>query len=160
MDIKWLTPQIAFSGCIGYDADMANLAKSGFTGIIAFFGEEDRCHDAGFHNEKRWAKKYGIPVHRIPVHDDKEPWTVEMMQAAFDFAKSILLVEGKGRLLVHCMAGRGRSPAMAYGILVSVLNADRKCAETMVCVCIQRTIRKVYKQSIDAFIQDLRGRAE
>jgi len=150
MNIIRLTKQLAISGCIGHQSDMERLVHEGFTYIIAFFHDNDRCHENGPDAEVSWARTHNVRLHRINLEDDRMPWTPQLLESALDFALGALSGQTH-KLLIHCMAGRARSPSLAYAVLRCL--GYGKGIEYQIAATIGKDkLPRCYTCSIDAYL--------
>ena len=108
VEIKWVTPRLAIGSMIGTAPNMRAVAAAGITHVINVQAEFDDSAIVG---------DTGIHVHWLKVESKRGFAETDLMELALRFAEEALHSPDNA-ILVHCLAGRSRSPKVAYAILL------------------------------------------
>jgi hypothetical protein len=104
VELKWVTPQLAIGTMIGSLRNMRILANAGITHVINLQDDFDDATIVGDTGVQVYWLRIGGPIAQAPI------------EGAMEFAR-VALRDPDHSLFIHCVAGRNRSPHIAYAAL-------------------------------------------
>lgn len=147
-NFSWLIPgSVACSGFPGSHRALRWLKGKGISVILSLTDETI---------DDRYAEKIGIQVHRLPM--------VNMEAAnpeALDHAVDLMVESGDRKVLVHCLAGMGRTGMVlaAYLIREKGMSADEAILEVkrLRPGSLRRRVQQRAMRDYDAYLPKVRG---
>lgn len=107
VECNWVTRRLAIGGMIGTPTNMRKLRDHGISHVLDLQAEFD---------DRPLARDLDVKVMWLGIPEPAGNLPIEIIADGVRFAKAALR-EDAGKLFVHCLAGRNRSPTFAYAIL-------------------------------------------
>lgn len=123
-------PQLPFRISICGRSDIPQFANSNMTHLLSVDGSYGPTPTPQWFTGTHWHIVFDDVVAGYEAWEPKAiPPTHAIIEAVFDHARTCLAAAAQGEvyLLVHCMAGISRSPAVVFCILAMLFGPDREC---------------------------------
>lgn len=143
---KWvIADRLAVGGVATTELEL--VARCGVTHVLDLRAEFDSTASAG---------TLGLGYLRLPVFDDGEPKPAEWFEAGVEFAETVL-ADPSARLMVLCVAGQSRSPAMVLAILQTWGGLGRSGAWLKLVGARPEAFFCPYRADVAAFLESRSG---
>jgi protein-tyrosine phosphatase len=103
----WITPEIAVGGCFDAREAARFAAEDGFAGVVDLRAED--------RDDARLLRRHGLRFLHLPT-TDLAAVDPRHLDEGVRFAAGLL--DGGGRVLIHCQHGIGRSATLALCVMV------------------------------------------